>query len=200
MVNAEGPLGLEDQLDLEIGRVARAHVNVDFALRQVYQALVMPSAAIVLVADIASTSRLIDDCRLMLKTMFPDGELREAALSILDAAKTANVERNRVVHDMWLRHSVDPEKWMAFTKVKGSVGMRAKGDPKDLEYIRAVRDRLRRVHLRMTILIFALQDELPFFRGGRLEMGEKERLEQMAVLQDRFEMTAGGAVVSQSEK
>ncbi|MDX6372297.1 MAG: hypothetical protein QOD98_1285, partial [Nocardioidaceae bacterium] len=95
------PEGLnpEDELALRIGRVARAHVQIDNNLRGVHQSLTSPGLAVYLVNRITSTSVLVTDCRTMIAKAGLGPRVEGAAIATLDAVMDANVTRNRVVHD-----------------------------------------------------------------------------------------------------
>src|SRR5215218_1994571 len=95
-----------DELCLRIGRVARAHVDIDVALRRMYVTLATPGNAVFLANNNLSTNRLVDDCRSMLANAAVDGSFRELAKGVFEAVKAANKDRNRVVHDMWLPQDV----------------------------------------------------------------------------------------------
>jgi hypothetical protein len=148
---------------LEIGRVARAHVHLDHTLRQTHQAPASPSAAVFLNGGIISTVRLIDDCRVMLDHACLDEVVLQAARAALQAGFDANQDRNRVVHDHWLRDSAQdtatpcrPPSWRAFRVKKGTLGPISTDPPRDLAWVESALDRLQRAQTRTFALLWAL--------------------------------------------
>lgn len=137
----------ENALCLEIGRVARVHVQVDNHPRRVHQTLMTPGLGVYLTNNITSTDGLVKDCKLMLGKADVPGEVHDARQATLSDTKTANEERNRVVHDMWLRMLIEgeeeePPRWNVLKIAKGELASGSDTPRRDLEYVVAVRRRL----------------------------------------------------------
>jgi len=147
--------GAGDQLALGIGRVAQAHVQLDFSLRQVHQTLMSPGLGMFLSGGVVSVTRLIEDVRTRLAKADLDSGLLEAAGSALTAAKEANELRNRVVHDMWLLHPdsqlVDGQvQWLTSRPQKGHLNRVSHvGSLRDLTYVTEALTSQRRAQLRV---------------------------------------------------
>ena len=189
----------EDALCLRIGRVARAHVQIDNSLRLCHQTLMTPGLGVYLTNRVVSTSVLVEDCRLMVaKSEIPE-HVAAAAKSALDAAVEASKVRNRVVHDMWLRDVDDqtPEqapRWTAHSIARRDRVRRVEEPPRDLDFLDAAVDQLRRTNVRITALLWALWNVLPAF-GGRTEKpdeGWAELVRWVAVMENRFDLIADG--------
>lgn len=171
--------------------------------------LVGPGLGVYLTGAISSTHRLIQDCREMLKHAGLAPELHEATGAALMAAAAANEERNRVVHDMWMRvdfgspRSEAEPTWLSFRSVKGALG--AVPTPRDVTYVDDVLDRLQRAQARIFALRSALWEVLPFFKGSALatgfsDLGKREgRLDQwILIMSDSFDLTPDGGIRAHS--
>lgn len=188
----------EIALTLQIGRVARAHVELDTALRGLFQALVYPSPAVYLAEEITSTSRLVSDCRTMLKRVPTESRLMDAGLGALTAAKVVNEERNRVVHDVWwpmLRFGPDePPRWEVLRTQKFHSDPSSQAALRGLDSVQSVLTALRRVTLRITGLDMALWETLPRLKdeAGGLDQTTPDRW--LALAADEFELLHDGSV------
>jgi hypothetical protein len=182
----------EDALCLQIGRVARAHVALDNALRRTHQTLLSPSLGVYPTNRITSTEALITDCRLMLpKADIPEG-IAEGGDQVLTVASRANAARNRVVHDMWLREPAaegDPT-WRAMRVTKGKLNPDVGETPRDLTFIAQVVGQVERAALRVSGLTWALWELLPFYKD--LRGPESDVARWVAVMENRFELLEGG--------
>jgi hypothetical protein len=183
-----------DALYREIGRVAQAHVQLDMSVRNVFVKLAMPSLAVYLVNDSASTAAVVDSCRTMLRRVEGTEQLLSAGLLALESAKQAGEERNRVVHDMWLPDFdgdvAQPERWSVQRSAKGAFGMRHAG-MRDLESVKRARSKIDRANTRVTALLWALDGVLPFFLGSGIE-GPMPLEDWIAVMEDRFDALENG--------
>ena len=189
----------DDELALRIGRVARAHVNIDSGLRDVYRTLAMPSLALYLANNNPSTNTLVEDCRLMLRKAVLEDDFREAASKVLAAAKQANEVRNRVIHDMWFADlSVDapqdPLTWVTFRNARGELGRLVAEPPRDLTFLDDALKTLQRTTLRVIALDWGLKSVLPLFHGSFPEGVDRtaELKRWIATMDDRFTVTAEG--------
>jgi hypothetical protein len=191
-------LGPEDELALRIGRVARAHVQIDNDLRRVHQSLVSPGLGVYLVNRITSTSVLVADCRAMIAKAALTPKIEAAAVATLDAVTTANATRNRVIHDMWLREPALDDaapRWVGHRRAKGQLHFGPTDPPRDLAFLDAALIEMRRTSIRVAGLNWTLWDVLPFFEGGRPDGPDRGRdlLRWIAVLEDRFDLLDDGA-------
>jgi hypothetical protein len=90
-------LGIDDQLSLFVGRVARTNALLEFDFGNVRRILGgEPHPAGVGVEQLAV------DCRRLLRETHVDPVLVDAGLTAIDAARKANSVRSRIVHDLWL--------------------------------------------------------------------------------------------------
>jgi hypothetical protein len=189
----------EEALTLRIGRVARAHVDLDIALRSLFGTLVFPSPAFYLADGITSTNRLVADCRVMLSKTDIGADLLDAGLDALSAAKVVNEERNRVVHDMWLPeirlNSETPPRWevlrpQRFHNASSSVAVVSR----DLGSVESVLTTLKRVTHRISGLDSALWMTLPHLAN---ELGDTSRAlplsTWMSLAADEFDLLDDGA-------
>jgi hypothetical protein len=196
----------EDELCLRIGRIARAHVAIDVALRRLYVTLASPSFAVYLANNNPSTNALVEDCRLMIVKADVSPEFRDAAFGALAAAKAANEVRNRTIHDMWLAADVEsagvePKTWRTFRNQRGQLGAYAGDPPRDLTFLDEALTTMRRTGLRVQALSWALWELLPFYRGSQGpvpddEGHERDSAGQLAVwtamIEDRFDLLDNG--------
>ena len=189
----------EDAISLGIGRVARTHVRLDYALREVHRTLVLPGLGIFLQGGLG-TDRLVEDCKLMIKAArLDDTELTAAASEALGAAKEANQVRNRVVHDMWMReldHPPDVPRWTQFRAVRGELGLQGEFT-KDMGYIEAAQTQLLRATVRIHALNWGLHGVLPFFQGSGLH-ATNQMGKWVTVMRDQFTLNADGSYTPQS--
>lgn len=173
-------------------------------LRRAHQALVAPSLAQYLSGGITSTSRLIEDCVLMLDRAGLDTEVLAAAKEALQAAVRANSDRNRVVHDMWMREqggeedANTPPTWRVYRVSRGALGPISSDPPRDLVFVEHALTQLERAHVRVFALYWALHMVLPFYQGsGEWRPGQLD--EWVRVMQDRFDLHADGGFKPHSD-
>jgi hypothetical protein len=183
-----------DALHREIGRVAQLHVRLDLTLRRVFVMLAAPGAAMYLVNDSTSTNAVANACGTMLKHAdIPEG-VRDAGLKALAAAKSAGNDRNRVVHDMWLPDFEGdlskPNRWSVTDPAKSGMGKGAES-VRDLSSVHSARERIFRAVVRAETLSWALWDALPFYRDSGMPASMSME-EQIAIMEDRFDLTANG--------
>ncbi len=190
MVEDANPL---DLLQMEIGRVAQIHVQLDHALRQVFVSLATPSPAIYLVNDRSSTESLVQACKTMLANAEVPGEVSQAGISALQAASAANVERNRVVHDMWIPEYEEPDgrsvRWHLSKIARGAFGFKSDGIH-DLQSLKAARLQVFRAFSRVSALQWALHGTLPFYRGAGTDVAPLS--DWIAMMEDRFVLDEDG--------
>jgi len=166
----EPQLGSEDELCLEIGRVARGHVQLDGAVRAVFATLAAPGPAVFLGNTNDSTARVVADCQTMLKHADVPDYVRTAGASALGVTVAANNARNRVVHDMWMADPDQPAElpkgaptqWLRIARQKGGMpGYQGGPTAVDIEYVRAVVQDISDVALRLLALTWLLHFTLP---------------------------------------
>lgn len=186
-----------DRLSLGIGHVAQAHVQLDFALRQVHQTLMSPGLGMFLSGGVLSVARLIEDIQIMLAKADLTSEIHAAAKSALSAAKDANEVRNRVVHDMWLPHPeskpVDGQvRWLTSRPQRGHLNsVSPAGSTRDLSYVADALASQRRAQLRVLGIHWALWEVLPFFRGARGD-APSDLSNWIALMTDQFDLQDDG--------
>ena len=188
-------LDVHDRLCLEIGRVTRSHVQLDQMLREVHQALATPGLAIYLTNGVISTDRLVENCKLMLEKVDASDEFKDAAKAALAAAKDANRERNRVVHDMWMP-AIDeegaplPGQWQQMHRYKGGLGWVDTGGPRDVADVRRVGEQFAFACVQVFALHWGLLKVLPFYKGGDLDPTPIEDFVKM--MWGHIKLMAGG--------
>ena len=103
MPDGQDALSHDDRLSLEVGRVARAGVQLESALRGAFLQLCgFASPAAALLDTTWRVPELIGGIRRM-STRIAWGEVGVTAVeAAMKAADEANTARNRVVHDMWM--------------------------------------------------------------------------------------------------
>jgi hypothetical protein len=90
-----------DRLGLYIGKVSRASVLIENTLRHIWINLAGPGLAVALVPT--GVDRLTDECvRMLHKSRRHGRDLKVASIQALRAAKAANAERDRYIHDLWM--------------------------------------------------------------------------------------------------
>lgn len=188
----------EDALTLRIGRIARAHVDLDIALRSLFRTLVFPSPAVYLADGITSTNRLVADCRTMLSKTSISSDLLKAGLGALSAAKVANEERNRVVHDMWLpeiRMNADAApRWEVLQPQKFHQDSPSAPVSRNLDSVESVFTTLKRVTLRLSGLDQALWMTVPHLMDELGDfLGAFPLLTAMSLAADEFDLLENGA-------
>jgi len=95
-------LSHDDLLSLGIGRVIRSHSLLEYRLRNVHHFLADYGTDSDVAGGPPGAERLADSCRLRLKRAKLSPSLTAAGDGEVAAARTANVLRNRIVHDLWL--------------------------------------------------------------------------------------------------
>ena len=135
----------------------------------------------------------------MLKHAQVDAMMIEAGIGVLNAAASANGERNRVVHDMWLQNAPDQAApsaatWSAFRAERGSMSSLGSAQSRDLEYVQSVYTNLTNADLRVSGLNHALWDSLPRLRGS---FGEASgQIDWLQVMNQRLTLNADGSFTS----
>lgn len=194
MADDDKEIEIENALSLGIGRVARSHVRLDHALRNVHSSLTAPGLAIYLQASL-STDRLVEDCKVMIKAArFDNTEIVDASMLALDAAKESNKVRNRVVHDMWMRtpdHPPETPQWHTYRVQRGQLGMQS-DHARDIGYIESALDQLQRANTRIFALGWAVREVLPFYAGGLRR--PQDLPEWIAIMRDQFIHTPDGGI------
>jgi hypothetical protein len=188
----------EDALALRIGQAARAHVDLDIALRSLFRTLVLPSPAVYLADGITSTNRLVADCRTLLSKTSIRSDLMNAGLGALSAAKVVNEERNRVVHDMWLPeirlNSDAAPRWEVLQPQKFHSDSSSEPVSRGLDSVESVLTALKRVALRISGLDQALWMMLPHLTD---ELGDSSGAVPlgtwMSLAADEFDLLEDGA-------
>lgn len=188
----------EDALALLIGRVARAHVSLDIALRGLFRTLVVPSVAIYLADGITSTSRLVADCRILLSKTTAGSDVLSVGFGALSAAKVVNEERNRVVHDMWLpelrMNSDEAPRWEVLRAQTFHSDAWSEPVSRDLGSVESVLSGLERAALRIAGVDQALWITLPHLAD---EIGDSSAANSlgmwMSLAADEFDLLEDGA-------
>src|SRR3989344_2577562 len=104
MSNPVGKLPLYDRLLYEIGRTAQSQVHLERSLRQVHMVLSSPGLAIYLSSNIMGIERLVKQCKQMLKKADIPKDVMDAGIVALTAAKVADDQRHRAIHDWWIQN------------------------------------------------------------------------------------------------
>lgn len=185
----------DDELDLRIGRIARAHVLIDLHIRSAYKHLATPGLGIYLVNTSTSTKTVVEHCRLMMVKADVDDDFRAKAEQVFVAVNAAGVERNRVVHDMWMRDmNFDGEPlptWRGMKATRGQLSPLALDPPRDVEWLDKTLHRMRRTAIRALALSSALWIVLPFYKDSGIPR-EHLRL-WMPTMEDRFTLNPDGS-------
>jgi hypothetical protein len=160
-------MNAEDELCLRIGRAARAHVEIDIALRSVFTTLTSPALGMYLVDKETSTARVVQDIKIMLKEAPLSPEVLAGAKVALAAALVAGEDRNRIVHDSWFPDFDAPDgtppRWMSSGKDKG-LGRATVKPPRDLRWLDTKVHGLWRTVTQVQGLDWALKEALIFDR------------------------------------
>lgn len=88
---------LDREMTLEMGVAARLHAKMDSVLFAAHRTLSRGAA----LEATTSTAQLIREVRLMLQSGSLPAEALSCATAALKAAKDANRQRNRLLHDLW---------------------------------------------------------------------------------------------------
>lgn len=188
----------DEELYLEIGRVAQLHVRLDSRVRGIFVDLASPSLARFLANESSSTVTVAHGCKTMLKHADVPDRVREAGMQALNSVKVASEQRNRVVHDMWLPdlESVDdlsdPKRWSVARITRGGYGHALDGT-RDLDSVtnayRSVLDSLNRVGA----LSSALWQTLPLMRDLYISDEASWSLDdEIAVMTGNYDATPEG--------
>jgi hypothetical protein len=187
----------EDLLALSIGRVVRAHTFVDYGLRNVHEALAGPGPKALVGSTIHSTDRLAEVCIVMLRGLDASPQIIESGVGALESARTANLTRNEVIHDMWLpAPNSEPSQrpsWNAFRALSGHLGSIARAEPRDLEFIETAYTALARAKLRVSGLFMALHEVLPRYDDDHRQKRPGSELPRyLALMNDEFTLQSNG--------
>lgn len=119
----------DDDVLVEIGRVAIAATRVDRQLALVLSAVKFPEPEEPMALDVLlrwSTSQLIRQARKELKRRF-EGDLLKAALAVVDSAAERQERRHAVLHSLWT-----PEPRSTSFKVEVLAGLRSQAELDEL--------------------------------------------------------------------
>jgi len=186
----------DDQLSLWVGRVARVHALLEYNLSNLHGALRPPGLPVVRSTLPASVDLLVDECRKLLETTELNPEIITAGTQALSAAKAANAERNRVVHDMWLpdpgSEAGKSPTWQAFRRL-GRSRPYASSTLHNLDTVMSAHTNLVRSRLRVSGLFMALHEVLPWLSDARRPHSATTQLPRyIALMKDHFALEANG--------
>lgn len=191
---------LEDQdvLSLWVGRVARVHALLEYNLSNVHAALRPPDADVHSSAPLGVDS-LITSCRSRLTEAKLGDEIATAGYEALSAAKEANAQRNRIVHDIWLLDSqaeVRPlSTWTTFGRSSRERSPYDLPAPRTLESVCDAHTMLVRSRVRTSGLFMALHEVLPWLSAARrLPSAKSELPRYIAMMEGRFTLEPNGDV------
>ena len=161
----------DERLMFHIGQVCQTHVWLDDTLRAAYRFLQAPGE-LAKANRLQSTTDLVAACRRELAVADLPADVKDAAGTALDAALSANDDRNRVVHDLWLQRlseeGAPPEddgpRWHLHRRDRRGLAGVLPSRPADLDYVEQTRDALTRARLRVWALSAALTETLPYWR------------------------------------
>lgn len=195
-----------DRLSLRIGQIARAHVDLDIALRWVYSTMVSPGLAQYIINNHPSTHRLTVDIGTMIEPSTDDARFRDAAKATLQAARAAGAIRNRAIHDWWvpLQTELGPAgevpirgtAWSGYRIASGRPGLtRDPGEHRDLSWLDDALVDIQRARIRVSAMQEALWEILPFHAGSRADGPDRDADLEMALrtMEDRFDLLDEGA-------
>ncbi len=178
-----------DRLTFLIGSVSRADVWLEFQLRQLWMSRVGASYAIYLVPN--TFELLVQQCVVLFKENTDcDERVRRAADDALQAARAAHVERNRVIHDMWLPNIEqgqvsDPETFVRQQALKHQPS--GKAVLKTLQDVEDTLVALQRAGHRISCLIFLNG----MFSDGGIDAPERDE-SMLRIAEDRFDLFPDG--------
>ena len=160
-------LSPDDRLSLAIGRLVRAHADLEYKLRNVFGALSEFAPPAEEEASVSGTERLAAACMTRLDQAGVDPELLEAGRASISAVRDANTRRNRIVHDLLLVAPSDdgePVQWNSFYGTRGHRETVARTEAIDVQTVEEAHRALQRAAVRMSGLFMALHAVLPRFR------------------------------------
>lgn len=131
------------------------------------------------------------------KSRVPDDVIEGGTLA-LDAAMRANVLRNEVVHDMWIREEGDVNaagmpQWRTHRRKAGEVHMTPIDVPRDLGFLDDAQTAMLRAIWRVSALDWALWATLPAFQGAMPGALPKELARNLAMMRDDFVLNEDGS-------
>ena len=159
----------DDLLSLTIGRVVRAHARVEYALRNVHEALGAPNSTDNVAAGFVGAERLAAECTLRLRRANLPLELTDYGERSLAAAQEANVLRNGIVHDLWMVESGSEgdakPRWNTLGATRCRPGTAIRPEPSDIQTVEDARSALARAAVRLSGLFMALHEVLSSLCG-----------------------------------
>lgn len=117
----------------------------------------------------------------------------------LAAAKSAHEERNRVVHDRWMKEDVSPRGWQRLRAAKGAIGFKARRNEQPRSWCRRTTRSCAfgRDSARLGLHCGAL---LPWLRGSEFPEFEDTLARQRQLVADDFKLLPdGGARVRRDD-
>ncbi|WP_461024656.1 hypothetical protein [Thalassiella azotivora] len=147
-------LPLKDQLWHAIGRTAQANAVLESHLRDLHRRLVGIGPAHALTPLVRGVGALVDQSRAMMAALQWPDDWHAVAASALQAAKAADEQRHRAVHDVWQLLATQPD-----GDVRLYRGQLVRSTPWYIEFREAELDYVRRAAVaneRAGIRIFAL--------------------------------------------
>jgi len=145
-------LSLNEQLTYWVGAVARSDAETENHLRRVYESLCSPSlAAFAAPRDFmalhAGCVRMFEAGRARSWSLL---DLPDLALEVLQAAKVAHFDRNRLVHDYW--YQIDPAADQpVFTRMRNAASL-----PADRQVVRRELGEFESAYVALQIASFRL--------------------------------------------
>jgi hypothetical protein len=183
----------EDKLSLWVGRVAREHALLEYALSNVHRLLDVSDDEAP-----SSVGGLILECRKLLKRSDLSTEIVQAGCEALTAASAATAIRNRIVHDMWLPDPLHSEseaaRWNAFRRSAERTVSYIGGTVKDLETVVEAYTNLARSRSRVSGLFMALHEVMRSSVVDERPKTTSELPRYIAMMEDRFTVDANGDI------
>jgi hypothetical protein len=193
---APGPVSAlsdDDNLSLWVGRVAREHALLEYALSNVHRLLDVSNDGVAP----SSVGGLILQCRRLLQRTDLNAEIVRGGCEALQAAAAATAIRNRVVHDMWLpdpsRAESEPARWNAFRRSVQLTESYSGGTVEDLQTVVDGYNSLSRSRPRVSGLFMALHEVMPT-GFGEAPPRTSELPRYIAMMEDRFTVAANGDI------
>ncbi|MDQ6525543.1 hypothetical protein RB608_18130 [Nocardioides sp. LHD-245] len=192
----------DDELCLRIGRVARAHVELDISLRWALETIVPPGPAALRINNQISTSKLVGDIRARLEESDISADFQAAAASALQAAEDAGKTRNRAIHDWWLPARIESSDgsapriaWRGYRAKPGKVGLAASLST-DLDRLDTAVVTIRRTSARVKAMAQALPEafSLDTSRAASTPGQILDFESALHVMENRFDLLADGTV------
>ena len=188
----------DDRLSLAIGRLVRAHADLEYKLRNVFGALSEFALNSEAQASVSGTDRLAAACLARLDGSGLDKELMEAGRTSIAAVRAANARRNRIVHDLWLAAASNSDgesmKWNNFYGTRGHWETVARPEASDVHAVEEAHRASQRAAVRMSGLFMALHEVLPRFEeSNRARDGASNLPVYLDLMADRFHLLPDGA-------